>query len=168
MRIRRTISVFAAATAVVALSGAGTPSHHGVTLYVSPHGSDRAAGTAAHPLKTPQAAVDRLGPAGGAVQLADGRYARQRIRLTGRSHIAVRAAAGATPVLDGAGLAVPDGQNAMVEIRDSADITVSGLTITGYRTKALDAVPIGILVKGSGTTFQDLRDCWRGWSLAPA
>ncbi len=38
----------------------------------------------------------------------------------------------------------------MVEVRDSSDVTVSGLTITGYRTRSLSAVPIGILVTGSG------------------
>jgi hypothetical protein len=150
MRIRRTVSVLAAATVVVALSGAGVQGRHTSILYVSPGGSDRASGTAAHPLRTPQRAVDRLGAAGGIVQLADGRYARQRIILNGRQHITVRAAAGAAPVLDGAGLTVPNGQNAMIEIRDSADITISGLTITGYRTKAIEAVPIGILVTGSG------------------
>jgi fermentation-respiration switch protein FrsA (DUF1100 family) len=149
MRFRRTVSMLAAAAAV-SLPGAGVPAHGSATLYVSPNGSDHAAGTVRHPLKTPQVAVDKLGRRGGTVRLAGGRYPGQRIILTGREHIAVRAAAGARPVLDGTGLKVPDGQNGMVEIRDSSDITVSGLTITGYRTKALSAVPIGIFVTGSG------------------
>jgi hypothetical protein len=149
VRIRRTVSIFAAMAVVVALGGAGLPARGPATLHVSPHGSDRASGTAAHPLKSPQVAVDRLGRSGGTVQLAGGRYVGQRIKLIARSHITVRAAAGATPVLDGAGLKVPDGQNGMVEIRNSTDITVSGLTITGYRTKSLSAVPIGILVTGT-------------------
>jgi hypothetical protein len=150
MRFRRTVSLFAA----TALCGAGVPAHHPATLYVSPGGSDRASGTASHPLKTPQAAVDRLGRSGGTVQLAGGHYTGSRIVLTGRSHITVRAAAGARPVLDGTGLTVPDGQNGMVEIRNSSDITISGLTITGYRTKALPAVPIGIYVTGSGHSIR--------------
>jgi hypothetical protein len=150
MRIRRTVSIFAAAIAAAALSGAGVPARGPQTLYVSPDGSDRAAGTAAHPLRTPQRAVDRLGRSGGTVQLAGGRYVGRRIVVTGRSHITVRAAAGTTPVLDGTGLTVPEGQSGMVEIRNSSDIAVSGLTVTGYRTKSLSAVPIGILVAGSG------------------
>jgi hypothetical protein len=146
MRLRRTVSMFAATI----LCGAGVPDRHAATLYVSPSGSDRASGTAAHPLRSPQAAVDKLGRSGGTVELAGGRYTDRRIVLTGRSHVTVRAAAGAQPVLDGAGLKVPDGQSGMVEIRDSSDISVSGLTITGYRTKSLAAVPIGIFVTGSG------------------
>jgi hypothetical protein len=148
MRIRRTVSIFSAAAVVVAaLSGAGHPAR---VFYVSPQGSDRAAGTASHPLRSPQVAVDRLGPAGGTVQLAGGRYLGQRVVLTGRAHIRLQAAPGSTPVLDGTGLKVPDGQSGMVEIHNSTDITVAGLTITGYRTKSLSAVPIGIYVSGSG------------------
>jgi hypothetical protein len=154
MRIRRTVSILVAAAVVVALAGAGVPARGPAVLHVSPDGSDQASGTAAHPLKSPQVAVDRLGRAGGTVELAGGRYARRRIVLSGRSHITLRAAAGSTPVLDGTGLKVPDGQSGMVEIRNSSDITVSGLTITGYRTKSLSAVPIGILVTGSGHSIR--------------
>jgi fermentation-respiration switch protein FrsA (DUF1100 family) len=123
-------------------------------VYVSPGGSDHASGTAAHPLKSPQVAVDKLGRSGGTVVLAGGRYTGRRIVLNGRSHVTVRAAAGAAPVLDGAGLTAPDGQSGMVEIHNSSDITISGLTITGYRTKSLSAVPIGIFVSGSGHTIR--------------
>jgi hypothetical protein len=150
MRIRRTVSILVATAVVAALSGAGVPARCAAILYVSPYGSDRAVGTASHPLQSPQVAVDRLGRSGGIVQLAGGRYPGRRIVLAGRRHITVRAAAGAVPVLDGTGLKVPDGRSGMVEIRDSSDITVSGLAITGYRTKSLSAVPVGILVSGSG------------------
>ncbi len=105
-------------------------------------------------MRTPQAAVDRLGRSGGTVRLAGGTYARQRIVITGRAHITVRAGAGATPVLDGTGLAPLAGQSGMVEIHDSSDITVSGLTITGYRTSSMSVVPIGIFVSGSGHSIR--------------
>jgi hypothetical protein len=127
---------------------------HATTLYVSPHGSDTARGTAHSPLRTPQLAVDRLGRSGGTVWFAGGRYARQRIVVTGRAHITLRAAPGATPVLDGAGLTPPDGRSGMLEIRDSSDIAVLGLTMTGYRTSALSAVPIGIYVTGAGHSIR--------------
>jgi hypothetical protein len=149
-----------AGTAAVILSipvsgaQASVPQACGTTLYVSPEGSDAASGTARSPLRTPQAAVDRLGRTGGTVQLAGGRYARQRIVIKRRAHIRVRAAARATPVLDGTGLTPPGGQSGMVEIRDSSDITVSGLTVTGYRTSSLSAVPIGIFVTGSGHSIR--------------
>jgi hypothetical protein len=150
MRLHRTLSILAS----VALCGPGVPARSPAILHVSPGGSDHASGTASHPLKTPQVAVDKLGRAGGTVVLAGGRYSGKRILLNGRSHVTVRAAAGAAPVLDGTGLKVPDGQNGMVEIHDSSDISISGLTITGYRTKALSAVPIGIFVSGSGHSIR--------------
>ena len=49
---------------------------------------------------------------------------------------------------------------AMIEIRNSSDITVSGLSITGYRTKALSAMPIGILVTGSGHAIRQESLPW--------
>jgi hypothetical protein len=73
MRIRRTVSILAATAVVAALSGAGVPARCPAILYVSPRGSDRAAGSASDPLKSPQVAVDRLGRSGGTVQLAGGR-----------------------------------------------------------------------------------------------
>jgi hypothetical protein len=156
--VRRAAVVAGTAALIFGMSAPGAqadaPAGHATTLYVSPAGSDTASGTAHAPLRTPQVAVDRLGRAGGTVQLAGGRYARQRIVLTGREHITVRAAAGATPVLDGTGLTVPGDRSGMVEIRDSSDITVSGLTITGYRTSSLSAVPIGIFVTGSGRAIR--------------
>jgi hypothetical protein len=42
----------------------------------------------------------------------------------------------------------------MVEIRNSSGVAVHGLTITGYRTTTLDAVPIGIFVDGSGRSIR--------------
>ncbi|MCU7730518.1 hypothetical protein ODJ79_42960 [Actinoplanes sp. KI2] len=146
--VRRVAAVAIAATVILGLSASGAQAHRHTTLFVSPHGSDSAAGTARAPMRTPQAAVDRLGRAGGTVRLARGAYPKQRIVLNGRDHVAIVGSPGA--VLDGTGLTVPDGQNGMVEIRNSSDVTVSGLGITGYRTTSLDAVPIGIFVTGAG------------------
>jgi hypothetical protein len=148
----RRLAVIVTAAAVVLGTSASAAWAHRATLYVSPHGSDSAAGTARHPLRTAQVAVDRLGPAGGTVRLAGGTYARQRIVISRRAHLRVLAAPGA--VLSGAGLTPPEGQSGMVEIRDSSDVTVSGLTITGYRTSSLEAVPIGIFVTGSGRSIR--------------
>jgi hypothetical protein len=150
--VRRVAVVAVAATVIVGLAGSGAQAHRHTTLFVSPHGSDSAAGTQRAPMRTPQAAVDRLGRRGGTVRLAGGTYAKQRIVLNGRSHVTIQGSPGA--VLDGAGLPVPDGQNGMVEIRNSSDVTVSGLAITGYRTTSLSAVPIGIFVTGSGHSIR--------------
>jgi hypothetical protein len=125
----------------------------GRTLYVSPRGSDANSGSVHAPLRTPQVAVDRLGAAGGTVRLAGGTYPRQRVLLRHRAHVTLEAAPGAVPVLDETGLAPPAGANGVIDIRDSSAITVRGLTITGYRTTSLDAVPIGIYVTGAGDSI---------------
>jgi hypothetical protein len=148
--VRRVAVVASAAIVLLGLPASGAQAHRRTTLVVSPGGSDSAAGTMAAPMRTPQAAVARLGRAGGTVRLAGGTYAKQRIVIDGRDHVAIEALPGAHPVLDGAGLRPPAGRSGLVEIRDSSDVTVSGLAITGYRTKSLAAVPVGILVTGSG------------------
>jgi hypothetical protein len=135
--------------AAPAAGGGGTER----TLYVSPRGSDANSGSAGAPLRTPQLAVDRLGAAGGAVMFAGGRYAGQRVLLRNRSHVTMEAVPGAVPVLDGTGLTPPAGDAGMIDIRDSSAVTVRGLTITGYRTTSLDAVPIGIYVTGAGRSI---------------
>ena len=151
---RRLALVAGTAALILNASVTGAQATCRSTLFVSPRGSDAASGSASAPLRTPQVAVDRLGRSGGVVQLAGGTYVRQRIVLAGRSHVTVRAAAGTAAVLDGSGLVAPSGQSGMVEIRDSSDITVSGLSVTGYRTKSLSAVPIGIYVTGPGHSIR--------------
>ena len=132
---------------------AGSAGSAGTVLYVAPAGSDSNSGSASAPLRTPQIAVDKLGPAGGTVRFATGTYARQRIQISNRTHLTLEALPGATPVLDGTGLVPPGGSTGMVDIRDSSGITVRGLTITGYRTRSLDAVPIGIYLSGAGDSI---------------
>jgi Right handed beta helix region len=144
------ILVGVSATAAEPAFAGGGPA----TLYVSPTGANSHSGAANAPLKTPQTAVDRLGSAGGTVVFYGGRYAAQRVVINKRANITLRAAPGATPILDGAGLHPPTGQTGMVDIQNSSHITVRGLTVTGYRTTSLDSVPIGIYVSGSGTSIK--------------
>ena len=123
------------------------------TLYVSPQGSDTADGSVGAPLKSAQVAIDRIAAAGGMVVFDGGTYVDQRIVVANRSRITLKAADGQTPVLDGKGITPPDGSSGMIEIRDSTDITVEGLTVTGYRTQSLEKSPIGIYVTGSGNSI---------------
>jgi hypothetical protein len=157
--IRRTAIVAGSMTVLLGVSAvqaqAASPSGTGgvKTLHVSPNGSDHNSGAASSPLRTPQLAVNRLGSAGGTVVFAGGRYAKQRIELINRWDITLEAEAGAKPVLDGKGLTPPDDDSGMVDIRDSSNITVEGLTITGYRTTSTSKIPIGIYVTGSGSSI---------------
>jgi hypothetical protein len=153
-RVRSAAVVVGALLLCVATGAAPASAGGGArTLYVSPRGSDANSGSAAAPLRTPQVALDRLGAAGGTVRFAGGRYARQRVQVHGRGHVTLEAAPGAVPVLDGTGLTPPAGDTGMIDIRDSSAVTVRGLTITGYRTTSLDAVPIGIYVTGAGESI---------------
>ncbi|MGL4178736.1 MAG: hypothetical protein ACRCSN_21990, partial [Dermatophilaceae bacterium] len=121
----------------------------GRTLVVSPSGDDSAAGTRAAPMRTPQAAVNRLGTAGGTVELRGGRYARARIVIDNRRDVTVRAAAGERPVLDLTGVAPPSGTTGVVEVRGGERIGIQGLEVTGYRTRSTAATPIGIYATGA-------------------
>ena len=121
---RRTVRTLAtavlAALAVGALGGgtavaapSARPQH---VLVVATTGDDGAAGTVRHPLATVAAAVRRL-PAGGTVLLRGGRYA-ERVSLGAGVHdLTIRPYGHEHPVLDGAGLVVPDGRSAMVDGR---------------------------------------------------
>jgi hypothetical protein len=132
------------------VSAAASPTAGSSTgrVVVGPHGSDSAAGTAAHPMRTVRAAVQRLGTAGGTVLLRGGVY-HQRITLSGRQHLTVRPYRHEHPVLSGAGLTPPGGRlTAMVQISNSREVTVRGLEVTGYRTSQLDTVPAGFYVHG--------------------
>ncbi len=119
------------------------------TVYVDPSGSDAGAGTMADPYETFQHAVDGLGPSGGTVIARGGTYPGQRLILRDRKHVAVRAHADEAPVLDLSGTVPPLGSSGVVEIHDGADLTISGLEITGYRTASQSRVPIGIYVVGA-------------------
>ena len=124
-------------------AGHSAPDSH--DLFVSPDGADGAAGTRSHPLRTPQAAVDRL-TKGGVVHLLRGTYPRERIVLRDRHGLTIEGAAGA--VLDATGLTPLDGDSGVVQVEDSSDVAVRGLDITGYRTTSLRKMPIGIYVTG--------------------
>ncbi|MDX6365264.1 MAG: hypothetical protein QOK30_340, partial [Nocardioidaceae bacterium] len=123
-------------------------SAHRHTLVVAPNGRRGAAGTARHPLATVREAVRRL-PAGGVVELRGGRYA-QRIRLHRVQGITIRPYRHEHVVLDGSAL-TPRGTSAMVDIASSRRVVVEGLGITGYATRKLGVVPIGIYVHGASS-----------------
>ena len=145
------VGALTAGTALAAPAAART-----TVVVVAPHGDDRAAGDVRHPLATVAAAVRRL-PDGGSVMLRGGRYG-ERVSLGPAVHdLVLRPYGKEHPVLDGAGLVAPDGRSAMVAVDGSRSVTVRGLEITGYRTKALDAMPIGIYVHGAAQDVT-LRD----------
>ncbi|HEX3908598.1 MAG TPA: hypothetical protein VHW92_11780 [Mycobacteriales bacterium] len=115
-------------------------------LVVSTTGNDSNAGTVAAPLLTIQVAVKRL-PNGGTIELRGGSY-HQRVRLAGVRGLTLRPYQHESAVLDGSGLTPPKDISAMVNISGSRNITISGLSITGYRTSRKGVVPVGIYLHG--------------------
>ncbi|MFF1634139.1 hypothetical protein [Leifsonia sp. NPDC058248] len=118
------------------------------TLIVAVNGNDHAAGTVSAPLATLQEAVKRL-PAGGTVDIRGGRYY-QKLDLTGVTGVTVEAYPHEHVILDGSRFKPADGRSAMVNISNSSQVTLTGLDITDYRSKELNAMPIGIYVHGAG------------------
>jgi hypothetical protein len=156
-----------AALTSLAISGSGVA--YGVTahqaharevtsnvLVVAPSGSDGNPGTLAEPLQSIQVAVTRL-PHGGTIELRAGHYA-QRIMLTGVHGITIRPYNHEAAVLDGAGLTPPSGTSAMVNISNSSDLTISGLSVTGYRSSTMGIVPIGIYLHGHDNAIHILNN----------
>lgn len=137
-------------------SAAPTRSTTPRVLVVAPDGSDSAPGTARHPMRTIQKAVDRL-KRGGVVKLRGGTY-HQRVKLSGASHLALRPYRREHPVLSGAGLTAPADISALIEISDSNHVRVTGLDLTGYRTRQLNHVPAGIYVHGHDSAIVIARN----------
>ena len=123
----------------------------GKTRFVAPTGFDDATGSANHPLRSIQVAVDASGP-GDTVIVRAGTYAPFNVTVAGRlgAPITVRGAAGETAVIDGSSAPV-----AAVRLTTTAAfVTVSDLTVTGatgYRSA-------GVLVETVTRGPIDLRD----------
>jgi hypothetical protein len=143
----------------VATGDAATGAPYRAVWYVvvSPHGSNSASGTAAHPMRTVRAALRRLGRRGGTVLLRGGVY-HQRVRLRRVHHVTIRPFRHEHPVLSGARMTPPAGLTALVEIANSTDVTVRGLELTGYRTRKLNHVPAGVYVHGFDRGVRILRN----------
>ena len=131
-------------------NAAGGAGPAGFTVYVAPGGSDSAVGSSTAPFATIQHGIAVLASGGGTVVVRGGSYS-QRVSLHDANNVTITAAVGEHPVLDGSKLVVPAGRSAMVDIADSSSVTVRGLEITGYRTKNVDGMPIGIYVHGWDT-----------------
>ena len=120
--------------------------------YVSTKGSDTNPGTLAQPWRTIQKAADSLSP-GDTAYVRKGRY-RERVTLkvSGTAPdqwIALQAYPGEKPVIDGAGLSVPEDENtALVLIENRSYVRVQGFEIRNYRARKGDRVPCGVFIAG--------------------
>jgi len=127
--------------------------------FVAPDGSDSGDGTMDAPWRTLQKAADSVG-SGSTVYVRGGVYRQTvAIHVSGSSSggfISFRNYPGEHPVLDGAGLSVPNGLNGMVSIDSRDYLTVQGFEIRDYRTAEPGHVPIGIYVTGDASHIRIL------------
>ncbi len=136
-------------TAIAALACAAG---HASTFYVSPTGSNSNAGTLAKPWKTIQFACDEV-DAGGTVYVETGVY--NETVVIQRS-MTLAAAPNAKPVIDGAGLAVPANNAALVLINNLSDIYLEGFELRNFKTTVSSNTPAAVLVQGAGNSIRIL------------
>jgi len=140
--------------AAVAVAAAGD---HGPTYYVAMTGSDKNSGADNAPWRTIQHAVDTV-PAGATILVRSGTY-NELVTVTRSGSatagfISLQAATGATPIIDGTGLGIPNGQYGLVTIKDSSFVRIAGFVIQNYVSDSAENVPIGIYVVGSGSHIE--------------
>ncbi len=126
------------------------------TYYVAIDGADTNSGTFASPWRTLQHAADMLAP-GDTVYVRGGIY-NERVRIThsGTSGNVITFAAypNETPVIDGTGIRVKSGWDALVHIQNASYLKFQGFEIRNFKTRRINRVPIGILVRGAGAYIE--------------
>lgn len=126
----------------------GFASGFGATHHVAKTGLNSADGSAEHPWKTIQYAIDHS-TAGDTILVHAGKYVEQ---VTLKSGIDLEAFSDGRPIIDGTGLAIAD--DGLVAIKNAAHVVVSGFLIQNYKTALSAKVPVGIFVQGTGNDIR--------------
>ncbi len=132
----------------------------GNTYFVAPGGDDNNSGAETDPWATIQHAANVLSP-GDTVYVRGGIYTEAvDITVSGSAadgYITFQNAPGETPILDGAGLVSPYGDNAFY-INGPSYLIIRGFEIRNYTTTFTDAVPMGIQIEGDAHHIQLLNN----------
>jgi hypothetical protein len=118
---------------------------------VSPSGSDGASGSVSNPWKTIQHALDQAA-VGDVVRVRGGVYA-DRVVFP-RSGVSLTSFGSETPVIDGGGLTVSPGWDALIDLNGQSDLVVNGFEICNFKTASKNRVPIGLLVRGGSKNIR--------------
>ncbi len=126
-------------------------------FYVATNGDDANPGTLAAPWRTIQHAANLLAP-GDMVYVRGGIYnERVRVNVSGTKnggYITFAAYANESPILDGTGLVVKSGWDALVRIQDKSFVRIDGFEIRNFSADKKNRIPIGILVWGAGSHIE--------------
>jgi hypothetical protein len=131
-------------------------------FFVATTGNDGNDGrSAAHPWRTIQHAMNTV-KAGSEVEAASGVYNEfVTIRHSGSAKLGftiLTAAKGASPVIDGTGLPIPNGENGLITLNNVSFVQVSGFEVRNYVSASPNLDPIGIFIEGAGSNIQILNN----------
>jgi hypothetical protein len=143
-------------------------SRSGPSFYVATTGSNNNPGSAMQPWRTIQYAVENA-PAGASIYVHGGVYHELvTIKHSGSStagFISVMAFPNETPVVDGTGFGVPNGEAGLFTIGDVTGavprvdyIRLKGFEIRNYKSSSAAMVPVGIYVVGAGDHIELLNN----------
>ena len=131
----------------------------GSTFYVSKSGHDTNSGSFTAPWLTIQHAANTV-TAGATVYVEAGVY-NESVNFpnsgTASEPITFINYPGATPAIDGTGLAV-NGTQGLINIVNGSYITINGFEIRNYTTSSASPTPAGVWITGSGTGVQILNN----------
>ena len=133
----------------------------GPAYYVAKTGSNANDGSTAHPWLTIQHAVD-IARGGATINVASGVY-NELVTLThsgsaAAGFITLTAAPGATPIVDGTNLRIPDGENGLIMLDSVGFVRIIGFEIRNYVSASASLDPVGIFVTGGGAHIEILRN----------
>jgi hypothetical protein len=137
------------------------PASPGPAFFVATTGSDKNNGSASHPWRTIQHAVNSV-PAGATINVYTGVY-RELVTITNSGSaaagfITVTAAPGASPIVDGTGLPIPNGENGLFTLNNVSFVRLIGFEIQNYKSSSAALVPVGVYVVGAGTNIEILHN----------
>jgi hypothetical protein len=128
---------------------------------VATTGNDTNDGSTAHPWRTIQHALNTA-KGGSVIEVASGAYNELvTIRHSGSAKLGfttLTAAEGASPIIDGTGLAIPNGENGLITLDNVSFVRVTGFEIRNYVSASAALDPVGIFIEGAGSNIQILNN----------
>jgi len=145
-----------ASASVTVTAGGG-----GSGFYVAPTGSNSNSGTSSSPWKTITFAISQATP-GITIHVLPGTYNElvnvNKSGTAGGGYITLISDTNHGAIIDGTGLAIPGGQNGLVEIASQSYLILKGFEIRNYKTTNNNNDPVGIRASGSGSNIQILNN----------
>jgi hypothetical protein len=129
-------------------------------FFVATTGADTNDGNADHPWRTIQHAMNTA-KGGAEVDVASGVYHELvTIRHSGSAAglTILTAGKGASPIIDGTGLKIPNGEYGLITLNNVSFVRITGFEIRNYTSASAALDPIGIYIEGAGSDIQILNN----------